>query len=102
VATVQFHFLEQGGVALANVRFEAHCGLKSDIAARPKCANIGSGQPSFDHLVFASEDARVLRFERHRQPQMRRPRRHQQVPEGGHFHIRYPTEKMHIRADTNE
>jgi hypothetical protein len=43
VATVQFHFLEQGGVALANVRFEAHCGLKSDIAARPKCVESRCG-----------------------------------------------------------
>jgi hypothetical protein len=38
VATVQFHFLEQDGVALDRARFEAHYGLKSDVALGPKSA----------------------------------------------------------------
>jgi hypothetical protein len=39
VATVQFHFLEQGGVALANVRFEA-----DSVAKLLKCRSINVPQ----------------------------------------------------------
>jgi hypothetical protein len=38
----------------ADVRFSAHCGLKSDIARGPKCAKNGSAS-LFDHFVGAGE-----------------------------------------------
>jgi hypothetical protein len=39
VATVEFDLREPDGVALADVCFEAHYGLKSDIVRGPKSAN---------------------------------------------------------------
>jgi hypothetical protein len=37
------------------VRFEARCGLDSNVAPCPKCANNGSRRQLFDHLVGAPE-----------------------------------------------
>ena len=48
--------LNRPGVALADVRFGAHSGLKSDIAPSPKSANNGSGQP-FDGNLFSTADS---------------------------------------------
>jgi hypothetical protein len=36
---------------LADIRFRAHYGLKSDIAAGPRSGNNGSRRTSFDHFL---------------------------------------------------
>jgi hypothetical protein len=45
-------------VALADVRFEAHCGLLSDIAPCPFGAKFGSEQLLFDHFVGTRKERR--------------------------------------------
>jgi hypothetical protein len=50
--------IEVGEQRFGNVRFEALCGLTSDVAPSPRSANNGHRR-SFDHLVDAAEHPRV-------------------------------------------